>query len=114
MHVDLSMVRELLVPLLKRYGMDGSWSPSNLLHESVLVAVLLYKTTYLFFPVEDKVVEMPDMSLYLYSLLILVCFFSLLQEDILSAKPLICLLHSAWGLFICSIAALSVCASLNL
>lgn len=70
--------------------------------------------SFFFFPVEDNLMEMPDISLCVCSLLMLVRFFSLLQEDILSAKPLTCLLHSAWGLFICCIAALSVCASLNL
>lgn len=55
MRVDLSMVRELLVLLWKRYGEDGSWSPTGLLHESILGAVLLFfffflkKKTYLFF-----------------------------------------------------------------
>lgn len=43
MRVDLSMVRELLVLLWKRYGEDGSWSPTGLLHESILGAVLLFK-----------------------------------------------------------------------
>jgi len=119
MRVDLSMVRELLVLLWKRYGEDGSWTPNGLLHEIILGAVLFFKKKkkkiYLFFfPVEDNLMEMPDISLCVCSLLMLVRFFSLLQEDILSAKPLTCLLHSAWGLFICCIAALSVCASLNL
>lgn len=78
------------------------------------VQILFNCTKPLTVSAEEKIIEVPGIFLFLYNLLVSLCFLSLLQEDILSAKPLTCLLHSVWGLFICCIAALSESASLNL